>query len=72
MGEWASVDMASTQAVMCRHCATALVADSLPEIIGLYMVHTVRKHWEYVEQLHDVDDSVIAASFAHAYAKGWI
>jgi hypothetical protein len=61
-----------TLGLICRHCGHTVLGGNIAEICGLYMVHAIRKHWEYIEILRDATDEEITTTFAFAKLKGMI
>lgn len=56
----------------CRNCGDSGDEPSVVLIVAWYFIHVVKNHWEYVEELRDTDDAVIAAAYKKATDEGWL
>lgn len=55
----------------CRHCDATY--HNLPHlVVAWYVIHIVRQHWEYVEELRHTSNERLAEAFNYAAQKGWI
>jgi hypothetical protein len=56
----------------CRNCDHVIKADSLSELTGAYLLHSVKQHWNEMVLLHSASDETIAQAKELADRLGWI
>jgi hypothetical protein len=59
-------------AIQCRECGEERELPTVANVVAWYMIHTVKTHWETVEQLRAADDKTIAAAIGLGIAKRWL
>ena len=56
----------------CRNCGAEFKADSVQALVGWYVVHVVRNHWESLVLLHEMDPEMIMDVYAFGKKYGML
>lgn len=65
------MDMLGEYGIGCRTCGAAETCKSISLAAAWYLLHTVREHWDLIQQLHDADDQTVAAAIGLGTLRGW-